>query len=48
MPFWTIVLEIRSQLQSQEDMGPVEGSIHSDLNKQRRESRQKLIKHFLD
>ena len=42
------MLEIRSKYLSQDDMGTVEGSIHSALNKQIRERRQKLIKHFLD
>ena len=48
MPSWTTVLEIRSKYLSQEDMRTVERSIHSALNKQTRESRQKVIKHFLD
>ena len=48
MPSWTTVLEIRSKYLSQEDMGTVERSIHSGLSKEMRESRQKLIKHFLD
>ena len=48
MPSWMTVLEIRSKYLSQEDMGTVERSIHSALNKQTRESRQKVIKHFLD
>ena len=47
MPSWMTVLEIRSKYLSQEDMGTVERSIHSGLSKMR-ESRQKLIKHFLD
>ena len=41
------MLEIRLKYLSQEDMGTVERSIHSGLSKMR-ESRQKLIKHFLD
>ena len=42
------MLEIRLKYLSQEDMGTVERSIHSGLSKEMRESRQKIIKHFLD